>query len=416
MKTFGKFTILVGIVAATCAYLLNTDVPSGLHADDRLGMRLMHATEQLVHFTARIHSVVTFSHPSTSFRIVSELLASSMLPNKPPAIVERSVSLDGVPARQVLRSVDATTSTRLPTVVFFHGGAWSFGSPKSYADVTRELANATGANVLSVDYRLVPEHPFPAGLDDAVRAVKYVLSSDCNIANVDRSRVILSGDSAGANLALAVSLKLRDEGYAERPKALVIANPFTNGLNFLTRSMWQHERVPLLSKTDMIRYMLDYIDEDYTIKTKGKVEMNRHVSDSMRLTPAWTYAAEFNDPNADHTVTPSAALIRRMEEKLSNPYAFPMMTPTLGDLPETFVLTCEYDVLRDDGLSFVKRLIDESKSPADSEGNGGKRAVHHKNLPCFHGSIIAFRHMRAGRELMDMLIEWTRRAMEHSAQ
>jgi acetyl esterase len=100
---------------------------------------------------------------------------------------------------------------RLPAVVYLHGGGWTFGSIETHDRLMRLLALAAEAAVIGVDYRLAPEHPFPAPLDDCLAAIRWVRARADELA-VDARRMVVAGDSAGANLALASLLALRDAG------------------------------------------------------------------------------------------------------------------------------------------------------------------------------------------------------------
>ncbi len=97
-----------------------------------------------------------------------------------------------------------------PLVVFVHGGGWTFGSLESHDGIARHLANESGCAVLALEYRLAPEHPFPAGLDDTLAAIAFARGGGLG-QSVDGSRIALAGDSAGANLALAALLKLKGD-------------------------------------------------------------------------------------------------------------------------------------------------------------------------------------------------------------
>jgi acetyl esterase len=99
----------------------------------------------------------------------------------------------------------------LPILVVIHGGGWVIGSAGEYDLIARQLANASGAIVVSVDYRLAPEHPFPAPLDDCWTALQWTVANAAAIGG-DASRVAIGGDSAGGNLAAVCALRARDEG------------------------------------------------------------------------------------------------------------------------------------------------------------------------------------------------------------
>ena len=98
----------------------------------------------------------------------------------------------------------------LPLVVYLHGGGWMLGSIESFDTVVRALANAAGAMVLSVGYRLAPEAPFPAGLEDSIAAVRWA-AAEAGVLGADPARLAIAGDSAGGNLATVVARRLRGE-------------------------------------------------------------------------------------------------------------------------------------------------------------------------------------------------------------
>jgi acetyl esterase len=99
----------------------------------------------------------------------------------------------------------------LPVLVYYHGGGWVIGDLDSHDWTCRALANAAKCAVVNVDYRLAPEHRFPAAYDDALAAVKWV-AANAGMLNIDPARISVGGDSAGGNLAAAVAIALRDEG------------------------------------------------------------------------------------------------------------------------------------------------------------------------------------------------------------
>ncbi|MBS0248750.1 MAG: alpha/beta hydrolase [Proteobacteria bacterium] len=109
------------------------------------------------------------------------------------------------------RGVSTLTGETLPVQVYFHGGGWVIGDLDSHDWVCRAVANAANCAVVSVDYRLAPEHIFPAAYDDALAATQWV-AAHAKLLNIDPARMSVGGDSAGGNLAAAVALALRDNG------------------------------------------------------------------------------------------------------------------------------------------------------------------------------------------------------------
>lgn len=139
---------------------------------------------------------------------------AGLMPDAPGTVVRR-VTLGGRPATRV--TVGATERTR--AVVHLHGGAYTVGSPRSHRGLAALLAEATGAAVYLPDYRLAPEHPYPAALEDAVRACAEVAAEHEGFA--------ISGDSAGGGLAVATARRLLDGGLAE-PAALALISPWVD--------------------------------------------------------------------------------------------------------------------------------------------------------------------------------------------
>ena len=132
-----------------------------------------------------------------------------------PEVAEVRIVLAPGPAGPVVmrayRPAGAASEEVLPALVFFHGGGWVIGDPDTHDGLCRALANGARCAVFSVDYRLAPEHPFPAAVDDCVAATRYV-SEQARALRVDAARIAVGGDSAGGNLAAVVALTARDAG------------------------------------------------------------------------------------------------------------------------------------------------------------------------------------------------------------
>jgi acetyl esterase len=113
-----------------------------------------------------------------------------------------------------------------PLLVFLHGGGWVIGSPATHARLCAELAAGAGAVVASVDYRLAPEHPAPAALDDCVAAIRWAVAHAGDL-GADGERFAVGGDSAGANLTAAAMLRLRNEGGPQARLQLLLYGAYT---------------------------------------------------------------------------------------------------------------------------------------------------------------------------------------------
>jgi acetyl esterase len=114
-------------------------------------------------------------------------------------------------AVRLYRARAAKDGEAQPALIYFHGGGWVIGSLDSHDGVCRGLANGADCTVLSVDYRLAPEHKFPAAIDDAIAATDWIVGNAASL-RIDPDRIAVGGDSAGGNLTAVVALNARDRG------------------------------------------------------------------------------------------------------------------------------------------------------------------------------------------------------------
>ncbi|MEO3801855.1 alpha/beta hydrolase [Nonomuraea sp. B1E8] len=189
----------------------------------------------------------------------------------------------------------------LPVVVYFHGGGWVFGSVKRNDALGRDLAVRTGAVVVSVDYRLAPEHAFPAAADDAWTVVRDIFARPAFYQS--NGRVAVVGDSAGGNLAAVAAWQARDAGLRLAHQVLVY---------------------PVL---------------DVAMRTPSYTEFAKGFGLEAEEM-AW-FARQYA-PDADP----------------ADPRLSPLCLPDVAGLAPATVVTAEYDVLRDEGESYAQRLAD----------------------------------------------------------
>ncbi|TVX96898.1 alpha/beta hydrolase [Cohnella terricola] len=213
------------------------------------------------------------------------------------------VLLNGPHGELVIRIYRPTREASLPVIVFFHGGGFVFNRMEHYDPMCGKLALATGHAVVSVDYRLAPEHKFPVPADEAFYATQWVYDRAVSL-GLDPKRIAVAGESAGANLAAGVAQQARKLGSLPIYFQILIC-PLTD---------WSRE-----------------------------YESKRQYGEGYFLTMALL------DYCAGHYF--------RNEADKADPLASPLLGDTNG-LPPALVVTAEYDPLRDEGESYARKLAD----------------------------------------------------------
>jgi acetyl esterase len=190
-----------------------------------------------------------------------------------------------------------------PALVYFHGGGFVFGNLDTHDAVCRALAKESGAVVISVDYRLAPEHKFPAAVEDSYAATVWV-AANAERLGIDARRIAVGGDSAGGNLATVIAMRCRDAGGPALAAQLLIY-PVTDSSSFETSSHRELGEGYFLTRAAMEWFTGHYV---------ASADQKRH------------------------------------------PEVSPLLAPDLSGLPPALVITAEFDPLRDEGEAYAQRL------------------------------------------------------------
>ena len=226
-------------------------------------------------------------------RAVEEAVEAECGPAWPlPVVVD--VDAGGVPCRLYARTANA------PVFVYVHGGGWMYGSVETVDRFCRRVADRSGCAVLSVGYRLAPEHVFPAALDDVETVLAHVRKSGADL-GVDPSRLAIGGDSAGGQLATVAARRQRDNA------------------------------------TPLDLQVLIYPAIDPMTASESYDEVGGHGLDRAAMRLAW------------ETYVPEPAL-------RFTPDVAPLAVADLAGMPPTLVITAEYDALRDEGADYADAL------------------------------------------------------------
>ena len=208
-----------------------------------------------------------------------------------------------IPLR-LYRPAGSASTDRLPVLVYYHGGGWVIGDLDTHDGVCRHLANASGCAVVSVDYRLAPEHKFPAAVEDAWAATGWV-AEQSDALGLAAGRLAVGGDSAGGNLAAVISLMARDAGAPKIAYQMLFYPGIDLSMSF--PSQRELEEGYLLTKHNQ-----RWFQEQYLRGPEDKAD--------------WR--------------------------------ASPIVAESLQGLPPAYVLTAGYDPLRDEGEAYARKLQD----------------------------------------------------------
>ncbi|UOR10557.1 alpha/beta hydrolase [Halobacillus amylolyticus] len=223
-----------------------------------------------------------------------ELEANSAEPQEPVAKAENR-SIPGPSGDINVRAYTPEGAGPHPALVFYHGGGWVIGNLDTHDNVCRALTNLAKCVVISIDYRLAPEHKFPAAVDDCYASAQWIIEHPSEF-NIDASKVAVGGDSAGGNLSAVICHLAKERGTLNLAHQLLFypATDFTAE----TPSMRENAEGYFLTKGSMLYFRDHYL---------------------------------------------------RTSEDAGNPLASPFLIDDLSELPSATVITAEYDPLRDEG-------------------------------------------------------------------
>lgn len=219
------------------------------------------------------------------------------------AVEDRSIPVrDGYDVPVRIYTPRGAAEEMSPVIVYYHGGAWISGSLNTHDDTCRHLADKSGCKLVAVDYRLAPEHKFPVGLNDCCDITEWVAASGRAL-GIDPSRIIVAGDSAGSNLAAAVTLWARDYGGPKIAFQLLI--------------------YPVIDSVTVSQSRKDF-GEGYFLTQAGM---------------DWATDQYVNEP-AERTMWQVS----------------PIYAETLAGLPPAHVITAGFDILKDEGMAYAEAL------------------------------------------------------------
>uniref|UniRef100_A0A3Q3H140 Neutral cholesterol ester hydrolase 1 n=1 Tax=Labrus bergylta TaxID=56723 RepID=A0A3Q3H140_9LABR len=362
--------VVTVLLTVSVAYYVYIPLPDSIQEQWKLMMldAGFRTTMHLAYWSDRLG----FNHYIKSIR-QSTVGFESILGSEPdggvaPGVKVSDITFAGVPVRLYEPPAGGEGHLRRG-LMFFHGGGWALGSGKkgSYDKINRMVSDELNAVVVSVEYQMYPEVHFPVPYLDCLTAAKHFLSAEVlSRYAIDPDRVAVSGDSAGGNLAAAVSQEIAmDDTLSVKFSIQALIYPVLQALDFNTPSYLQNEHIPILYRPLMIRFWLQYLGVDlslvphFTTNNHSSLQ-HTHITPELRARLDWT--------GSQGAVKEVPGLLDvRSSPLLAGP-------EVLAKCPRAYVLTCEHDVLRDDGMMYARRLQD-----------AGVTVTNHHYEDGFHG-------------------------------
>uniref|UniRef100_A0A6B2F6M7 Alpha/beta hydrolase fold-3 domain-containing protein n=1 Tax=Bothriechis nubestris TaxID=1766655 RepID=A0A6B2F6M7_9SAUR len=396
----GKFFFFL-VASALLAYYIYRPVPENLEEPWKL-MLLDASFRSLMH-AATIVEKLGLGHYMDVMNLYT--IIDYIAPTSDEKVIVTDTEFSHVPVRLYIPTKQEDVLKR--AMIFIHGGGWCIGSAKmkSYDLLSRWTSERLTAIVVSVDYRLAPKYRFPVAFEDVYSVAKYFLqSSILKKYNVDPSRIGIAGDSAGGNLAAAVTQQLLDDPDVKANfKIQALIYPALQSIDLELPSYQDNKNMLILPKGILIRFFSEYITSDESFAKA--LETNQHVP------------AEFNHLfkfvnwsnwlperfKKGHIYTDPSHRISKIGHKypgLVDPKVAPLLVDEikLRGLPLTYVITCQYDILRDDGIIYVFRLRE-----------AGVQVIHEHVDNAVHGALTFLTGpftLNIGHRMANNYIEW----------
>ncbi|XP_071085988.1 neutral cholesterol ester hydrolase 1-like [Haliotis cracherodii] len=355
---------LVGaaVVFAGLSYVAYIPLLEGIV--DTYQARIISTFARVVRITGGVAEVLGVETPDNVARMLTSLILSDKIP--PPETDQLKVedyTFDGVPVR-LYRPTSAANPS--PSVIYIHGGGWTILNVDSYDDTVSDLTVTSGYVFVSIEYPLAPENPFPKPFEACLKAALHVLSH-AGTYGLDAENIAIAGDSSGGNLAAAVALKLSEVKDIPKLRFQWLIYPALQAFSFKTPSYVSNEEASpyFLQGETMARYWCNYMGIN-TLTMIEAFSTNNHTSRKLKQSIYASYVSSKLLPTAYHGDNSEPTNIDHGDDNISNqiekiilnPYFAPLMSPDLSGVAPAFVVTAEFDVLRDDGLMYAQRMKD----------------------------------------------------------
>lgn len=415
-----KYALLVATFALAFVKYSEIDVPENLEEKNflRIGMLGGRGLELIAEIAEKLNYGIV---PSNIRYLSAELIKLNV--KETPDVQTTNKKINGINVRE-FKPYSSLKSKSLPIMVYYHGGAYFLGNTDGYHDYLAKISKRLNMLVISVEYRMVPEYPFPAPTDDCYAVTKYVLQSNDEFG--DTNRVILAGDSAGGNAVAVMTQKLQTENI-KMPKLQVLIYPWMQMFNNQMPSYRRYRHSSFIdleipkfiswylagynSRSNQIKEI--FANNSHTLLIKDKQLLEKFKSyTSTSLIPSkykvgrkYYEAYEIMRGEVFPKSIDSSSLLKtdkKLASLLSKAFTVEV-SPGLAEpeklkkLPKAIFVLCEADPVKDEGIIYSERLR-RAGVPVDVQ--------FYEN--CFHGCASITEDaagFKIARVMLDDLVE-----------
>ncbi|XP_072474817.1 arylacetamide deacetylase-like [Notamacropus eugenii] len=389
----GKKSLCLVISCALLAYFVYTPLPDNIEQPWKL-MMTWAAMRVHIHLSAFL-DILGFPR-FVLFRLLE------VPPTSDAKVTVTDTLFNKVPVRVFEPKPKSSTMRR--AVFYIHGGGGAMGNATwiPYDYLGRQMVDKLDAVVISTNYRLSPQYHFPTQFEDVYDSLRWFLRKKVLAEyGVDPTRICIAGDSAGGNLAAAVTQQLLDDPEVKiKVKIQSLIYPALQALDMNLPSCQENAHMPILRRYELVEFWSSYFTSDKALKEAMLANQHTPVESShlfqfvnwstllpQRFQKGHLYTNPIHGPSDLAKKYPGFLDVR----------ASPLLASDskLQGLPLTHILTCQYDVLRDDGLMYASRLR-----------AAGVQVVHEHVEDWFHGILIFSRDFRVGQRELIKYLRW----------
>ncbi|XP_041515478.1 arylacetamide deacetylase-like [Microtus oregoni] len=390
-------TILLLISVVLVAYYVYTPLPGDIEEPWKLTLEI--TTENIYMNLASISEILGIGHFMSTIQLFLSLQEVPATSDENVTVIDTAFS--SVPVRVYMPKRKSETLRR--GLFYIHGGGWCLGSAalSMYDLLARQTADRLDAIVVSTDYGLAPKYHFPRQFEDVYSALRWFLQEDIlERYGVDPRRVGVAGDSAGGNLAAAVTQQLiQDPEVKTKLKVQALIYPALQILDINLPSYQEGIYFPILTTSLLARFWSEYFTTDRTLEKA--MLLNQHVPlESSHLLQLVNWSSllpeRYKKGHIYKSPTPGSSELSKKYPGFLDVKACPLLANdnTLSHLPLTYIITCQYDVLRDDGLMYVTRLQ-----------NVGVQVTHHHIEDGFHAALT-LHGFKVAHKMQNQYLNW----------